>query len=55
MPKGKNKNENKVEAAMATISAMLVLFTALIDPIYSVILSGILLISFAVYKFTRKK
>jgi hypothetical protein len=50
----KKKKEDKVDGIFAIISAMLVLFTTIIDPIYSVALAIILLIAFSVYKFVKK-
>jgi hypothetical protein len=49
----KNKID-KNEGILAIIAALLVLFTALVDPIYSIALSIILLIAFSVYKLAHK-
>jgi hypothetical protein len=50
----KKKKEDKADAVFSTISAMLVLLTAMIDPIYSVALAIILLVGFSIYKFVKK-
>ena len=49
----KNKND-KNDGIFAVISALLVLFTAMIEPIYSAALAIILLITFSIYKFIKK-
>ena len=48
------KQQNRIDGIFAFISAMLVLFTAMINPLYSASLAIILLISFAIYKFVKK-
>jgi len=42
--------DNKQESAMATIAALLVLFTTMLDPLVSAGLAVTLFIVFAVYK-----
>ncbi len=49
----KNK-DNKNDGVFAITSALLVLFTAMINPIYSAAFAIILLIIFSVYKFVKK-
>jgi hypothetical protein len=46
---------NKQESTMATIAALLVLFTTMLNPLISASLSVILLIAFAVYKYSQSK
>jgi hypothetical protein len=46
---------NKQESTMAIAAAILVLFSAMVDPIVSVILSLSAFLGFAVYKFGQKK
>jgi len=50
----KNKKEDKTDGIFAIISAFLVLFTTMIDPIYSAALAIILLFAFSIYKFVKK-
>jgi hypothetical protein len=50
----KKKKEDKADGIFAIISAMLVLFTTMINPLYSAALAIILLIIFSVYKFAKK-
>jgi hypothetical protein len=45
---------NKNEGSLAIIAAMLVLFSAMLDPRVSAGLAVVLLICFAVYKLMRK-
>jgi hypothetical protein len=43
----------KTEATISILAALFVLFSAMLDPRVSVVLSVIFLVAFAVYKFTR--
>ncbi|VVB78091.1 Uncharacterised protein [uncultured archaeon] len=52
--KTNNKNE-KIEGTFSLVSAIVVLFTALLDPIISVVISGALLILYGFYKIMKKK
>ena len=45
---------DKTEAAISIAAALLVLFTALLNPIVSVILSVIALVALGIYHLTRK-
>ena len=45
---------NKQEGTLATISAFVVLFSAMLNPLVSVILSVSLLIIFGLYKLFKK-
>lgn len=47
--------QSDVDFKMSIFAALLVLFSALIDPRISVALSLIAMISFAVYKFSERK
>lgn len=44
----------KTEATISILAAMLVLFSAMLDPRVSVALSVIFLVALAVYKLTRQ-
>jgi hypothetical protein len=44
----------KTEATISIIAALLVLFSAMFDPRISVGLAVVFLVALAVYKFTRK-
>jgi hypothetical protein len=48
------KKQDKTEGIFAIISALLVIFTAMLNPIYSVIISVALLIIFSLYKFLKR-
>jgi Co/Zn/Cd efflux system component len=50
----KKKKEDKADGIFAIIAALLVLFTNLIDPVYSVALAIILLVGFSIYKFVKR-
>jgi hypothetical protein len=52
MKKSKEKNER--EGTLAILAAMLVLFSAMWDPIISVVISLAAIILFIIYKFTTK-
>ena len=43
----------KTEATISILAALFVLFSAMLDPRVSVVLSVIFLVAFAVYKFAR--
>lgn len=43
--------QNKIDATLASIAAILVLFSAMIGPIYSVTIALVFLIGFILYKF----
>lgn len=45
---------NKYEGAFAIIAAIMLLFSAMVQPIISVVLAVSLLVIFAVYKFLKK-
>ena len=45
---------SKREGAFASLAAILVLFTALWDPLISVIVSVVVLLGYAVFKFIEK-
>jgi hypothetical protein len=45
------KNKNRLDASLAIIAALLVLFSAMINPVYSVIISILFFIGFGIYKF----
>ncbi len=49
-----NKQNSKQEGAFAVIAALLVLFTTMIDPLVSAGLAILLMIVFAIWKFTKK-
>jgi predicted anti-sigma-YlaC factor YlaD len=44
----------KTEAALAIVAALLVLFSAMLDPRISAGLAVVLLVAFAIFKFVRK-
>ena len=46
---------DKQEGTLAVIAAVLVLFSAILDPIVTVILSAALMLAFAVYKLVKHK
>ena len=46
--------KERSEGTLSIIAAMLVLFTAMLDPSVSAILAVILLVAFALYKFAPK-
>lgn len=46
---------NKQESMMATAAALLLLFTTMLNPLISASLAVVLLIAFAVYKYTQSK
>ncbi len=46
---------NKIEGIFSILSALLVIFTAMLDPRVSIGLAIVLLVSMSVYKFTRTK
>jgi integral membrane sensor domain MASE1 len=46
--------EDKTEALLASVAALLVLFTAIINPLTSAIISIVLIVLFAIYKFAKK-
>ena len=50
----KNKKDDKTDGIFSMIAALLVLFTTMIDPIYSAALAVILLVAFSVYKIFKK-
>jgi hypothetical protein len=52
--KKERKKEDKTEGFFSIIAAMLVLFTAMIDPICSAAIAILLLIAFSLYKFVKK-
>ncbi len=47
--------DHKLEGTFALASAILVIFTAMLDPLVSVILSALLMIIYAIYAFTRRR
>ena len=49
------KRENRIDGTIAVIASLLVLFTAMIDPMASAILAISGLVVYSIYKFTRKK
>ncbi len=46
---------NKIEGIFSMLSAILVIFTAMLDPRVSIFLAVALLLAMSVYKFTRAK
>jgi len=50
----KNKEEDRQQGVFAIIAALSVLFSSMINPIISLILSSTILISFGVWKLIKK-
>jgi hypothetical protein len=48
------KKENKIDATFAIVSALLVLFITMLNPLISAGLAIFLLIAFSLYKFLKK-
>jgi hypothetical protein len=48
------KTNSKQEGTMAVIAALLVIFTTMLDPLVSAGLAILLMVVFAVWKFSRK-
>ncbi|MBK8417551.1 hypothetical protein [Candidatus Villigracilis saccharophilus] len=44
----------KTEGTLAIVAALIVLFSAMWNPLVSVAVSGVALIGFAIYKFVQK-
>ena len=44
----------KTEGTMAIIAALIVLFSAMLSPLVSVLISVVALVAFGIYKFVQK-
>ena len=53
MAKTKPKKSDSKEGIMSLVAALLVLFVAMIDPLYSAGIAILLLIIFSIYKFLK--
>lgn len=49
------KLTNRTEGTLEILAALLVLFSAMLDPRISVILAGVALIALALYRFSLKE
>jgi hypothetical protein len=51
----RGEGENEIDRILAIVAALIVLFTAMINAISSVIIAIAGLIIYSIYKFTRRK
>lgn len=50
----KSKKEDQQQGVFAIIAALLVLFSSMINPVISLILSAVILVSFGVWKLIKQ-